>query len=415
VTLNCIEMTMGVPYTDGGWWRSLAVEYRTDMGDWIPVEDFSIQPGYSFEDARGERQPFETYALTFAPVTCQSLRLIGQPGGSAQFTSLARIAAYRRDLSRWNPTGLFTRPVPYVFQLIPPAVIWDLSENLAKLTGLAINFAYLEYYLDVKRYQQHMRRVRHNYQGKPDLWFLIGDSIGWKNWNRIIQSAPDEPRDQPHVVVFLNNTLGRAVAPVIANGQVMGAIETHSVVIPGAFDEAWHHTFAHEHGIDWETYLQTVQRSPQMTLEQLEGAAGLMGTIANSIANLAHRNLALERELKSAKRVRQSKAAYHTEIVRQAIDFMQENLESAVGVKEIAQAVALSIPHLDRIFAEQMGRSPGDYLIDLRLERAKEYLAHTPMSVMDVCVALGYSPSYFSRLFRTRVGCTPGEYKRHSA
>ena len=211
------------------------------------------------------------------------------------------------------------------------------------------------------------------------------------------------------MITSLNGVMGRAIAPVVVNGQVIGSIATHSVMIENSFDESWHQRFALEHGIEWQVYLETVKRTPQMTLEQLEGAAGLLGTIANTIANLAHRNRALERELRTP-RTRQGKALYEKEIVHQAIDFMQDNLESPIGVEDVAQAVALSVPHLNRMFADQLGRSPGNYLIDLRLERAKAYLTHTQMSVMDICVALNYSPSYFSRLFKSRVGCPPGQF-----
>jgi transcriptional regulator GlxA family with amidase domain len=64
------------------------------------------------------------------------------------------------------------------------------------------------------------------------------------------------------------------------------------------------------------------------------------------------------------------------------------------------------------VFRRHTGRSPNDFLIDLRLERAKEYLEHTEMSVMDVCIALGYTPSYFSRLFKRHTGQSPSQIKR---
>jgi AraC-like DNA-binding protein len=420
VVLNCLEMTMGLPYADGGWWASLAVEYRSGEDQaWTAVEKLTFEPDYPFEDLRGDRYPYETYALIFPEITCQELRLIGRPGGSAQFTSLARIAAYRRDFSRWNPTDLVRRPAPSIFELVSPEVIWDLSENLVKLTGLPIGFGIMQYFLDGEHFAQHLRHIRHNYEGLPDLDFLLGETIGWQSWHALSRLLTTDPGDEKaaRVVTAMNGLIGRAVAPVVIDGQVIGSITTHSVMIENRFDEAWHQQFAREYGIAWDVYLETVKRTPQMTLEQIEGAAGLLGTIANTIANLAHRNRTLERELKSAKRIRRGKALYQQEIVRQAIDFMQANLEMPIGVEDVAQEVALSVPHLNRMFAEQIGRSPGNYLIDLRLARAKEYLSLNKMSVMDVCVALNYSPSYFSRLFKSRVGCTPGQYaaKVHSA
>ena len=91
---------------------------------------------------------------------------------------------------------------------------------------------------------------------------------------------------------------------------------------------------------------------------------------------------------------------------------MQENLETPIDVSDVAHAVAVSPTYLGILFAEQTGHTPVKYLIDLRIERAKQYLTFTDMSVIDVSTALGYNPNYFSRLFRQQVGCTPGQYSR---
>lgn len=118
----------------------------------------------------------------------------------------------------------------------------------------------------------------------------------------------------------------------------------------------------------------------------------------------------MTRELEGAHKPIDQRSQQQKEIVRQAIGFMHENLEAPIGVADVARSVGLTPSYFCRLFTEQTGRNPRDFLIDIRIERAKEYLAHTGMSVMDVCVALGYSPSYFSRLFKHRVGCTPGQY-----
>jgi len=416
ITCNCVEMTMECPNRDGGWWTSLMVEYWDAARDsWQPVSAFEIIPPYHFADEPHGRRPYETHALTFNEVTSTAIRLIGQPGGLAQFTSLAHLAVFNRDLSRWNPASIPLPPVPYIFRLIPPETIWDLSESMVKLTGLAINVAYMDHYLDPERYARWWKRLSRNYQGEPELWQLLGTSIGWDTWNRI--ENPDSERPvvslEPYVRISFHNTIGKAVAPIVIERQVLAEIVSHQVIITDHFDERWHRRYAQRHGISWRDYAAAVERSPHMSLEQLEGAASLLGMIANTIANLAHRNLKLERELGNGRIAAHSqRVAERRAIVRKAIDFMQENLEAPVSVADVAAAVGLNPTYFGIVFAEQMGRKPVDYLIDLRIERAKRYLAHSSMSVMDVCVALGYDPSYFSRLFKRRTGYTPGQYAR---
>lgn len=417
VILNCVDMTMECPNRDGGWWTSLNIEIKQeDSDDWQPVRNLNIVPPYDFTDTPIDRRPYETYALTFERVRAKSVRVIGQPGGLAQFTSLARLAVYHRDLSRWNSGCLPKAPVPYIFRLIAPTTIWDLSESLVKLTNLAISLPYMDHYLDERRYRQWWSRISRNYQGYPELWQLVGDSIGWDEWRRI-ENNPEitgymNQEKEPYIRIGFHNTIARAVAPIVIDDEVLGEMIGHVVIISGNFDQEWHKDYAARYDIPWKEYSAAAKRSPHMSIEQLEGAATLMGMIANTIANLAHKNLTLEREIEGLRssnlRDQQRRA-----IVEQAINFMQENLEEAITVADVANAVALSPTYFGVIFAEQIGRTPIDYLIDLKLHRAKEYLGYTDMSVMDVCVALGYNPSYFSRLFKRHTGYTPGQYARN--
>ena len=410
--VNCVEMTMECPNRDGGWWTSLNVEWWD--GEWRPVESLDIVPTYPFEDVPNGRLPYQTHALTFNDVSTSAIRLIGQPGGLAQFTSLAYLAVFHRDLSRWNPASLPEPPVPYLFRLIPPHTIWDLSESLVKLTGLAISVAYMDHYLDQERYERWWRRISRNYTGEPELWALLGMKIGWDTWNRIENPEEDGTTllREPYVRLSFHNTIGRAAAPIVVDDQFLGEIISHQVIVDGQFDETWHRQYAVKQGIAWDEYLAAVRRSPHMTLEQLEGAATLMGMIANTMANLAHRNRYLEQELVGARSAAEKREAEHRELIRRAIDFMQENLEAPISVADVARHVALSPTYFGILFREQIGRNPVDFLVDLRVERAKEYLTHTAMSVLDVCVALGYDPSYFNRLFKRSTGQTPGQYAR---
>jgi two-component system response regulator YesN len=84
-----------------------------------------------------------------------------------------------------------------------------------------------------------------------------------------------------------------------------------------------------------------------------------------------------------------------------------------VTVADAARAVDLTLPYFSTLFTEETGRNPSDFLIGLRIERAKEYLAHTTLSVVQVADLLGYSsPSHFSRLFKKRTGCPPSYFMR---
>ena len=415
LAFNCVDMTMECAHRDGGWWTSLWVEIQEEGAHtWCAVANFTILPGYSFEDVAYGRSSYTTYTLKFDTVTARAVRVIGQPGGLAQFTSLARLAVYHRNFARWDPGQLPGPQVPYIFHLIHPNTIWDLSESLVKLTGLAVSVRAMDHYLDKERYERWWRRISRIYTGEPELWFLVGASIGWEEYYHVGVEQEDYTRSQktPYVRIALHNTLACAVAPIVVDDQVLGEMASHTVILSDSFDLSWHRRYAQEHAIPWDEYAAAVQRSPKMTYEQLEGAATLMGMIANTVANLAHQNLELKREMGEARGAKAQQAKERQQLVARAMAVMREQLEEGVTVEGVAKAVAVSSTFLGVIFMEQLGASPLHILNDMRIERAKQYLVHTDMSVLDVSLALGFNPNYFSRFFKQHTGYAPSDYAK---
>ncbi len=97
VTVNEVVYIEGKHFNDGGWWTSLWVQYLDlDTGQWTNVSGLQIRPRYNFADKREGRKPFGRYVLTFDPVACAGVRIIGEPGGSADFTSIAELEVFYR-------------------------------------------------------------------------------------------------------------------------------------------------------------------------------------------------------------------------------------------------------------------------------------------------------------------------------
>ena len=73
--------------------------------------------------------------------------------------------------------------------------------------------------------------------------------------------------------------------------------------------------------------------------------------------------------------------------------------------------------YLIRLFKQQTGLSPIDYLIHVRLEEAEKLLAKSNITVSDISDRVGFhSPSHFSKTFKENNHCTPSQYrKRYSA
>ncbi|MGO8695858.1 MAG: response regulator [Rectinemataceae bacterium] len=91
-----------------------------------------------------------------------------------------------------------------------------------------------------------------------------------------------------------------------------------------------------------------------------------------------------------------------------AISFIKSGFGGVVTLELAADAVGLSPSRLSRLFVEETGRGFSDYLIQFRIERAKEMLLVPGASIKQVSAACGYpDPNYFSRLFKKVTGLTP--------
>lgn len=87
---------------------------------------------------------------------------------------------------------------------------------------------------------------------------------------------------------------------------------------------------------------------------------------------------------------------------------MEDTIETPLSPPVLASDVGLSTRQLERLFRRYLNRSPKRYYMDLRLQKARNLLAQTDMSVINVALACGFtSPSHFSRCYRAHFNTTP--------
>jgi AraC-like DNA-binding protein len=106
--------------------------------------------------------------------------------------------------------------------------------------------------------------------------------------------------------------------------------------------------------------------------------------------------------------------AYGATLTRllRARDLLHADAERGPTLDELATTAGLSRAHLARQFAQTFGVPPHQYLVQLRLDRAKRALA-AGESVTEVCYQLGFeSLGTFSSSFRRRTGMSPREWQR---
>ncbi len=92
----------------------------------------------------------------------------------------------------------------------------------------------------------------------------------------------------------------------------------------------------------------------------------------------------------------------------QVIQIMEQNLEEPISPSILASDVSMSTRQLERLFRRYLNRSPKRYYMELRLQKARNLLMQTDMSVINVALACGFtSPSHFSKCYRSHYNTTP--------
>lgn len=102
-----------------------------------------------------------------------------------------------------------------------------------------------------------------------------------------------------------------------------------------------------------------------------------------------------------------------SDYVSRALNYIHANYPEALRVADMAQDLGLSRNHFSRVFKEQVGLSPQEYLVAYRLKKAAQLLTQEHISQKEAAHRVGYPDiCSFSRMFRRKHGMSPGEYVR---
>ena len=97
----------------------------------------------------------------------------------------------------------------------------------------------------------------------------------------------------------------------------------------------------------------------------------------------------------------------------QVIGEMEQHTEPPLSTLELAQSIRVTRRQLERLFREHLKETPSNFYLALRLDKARQLLRQTDMSVTEVSVACGFElPSYFARRYKGRFGKSPREDRR---
>ena len=91
---------------------------------------------------------------------------------------------------------------------------------------------------------------------------------------------------------------------------------------------------------------------------------------------------------------------------------MLENIDQEISLNSTAEAFHISSFHLSKIFKEEIGINYIDFVINCKMDKAKNLLVSTNLSINRITSLIGYSHStYFTRKFKELTGKTPNVYR----
>lgn len=107
------------------------------------------------------------------------------------------------------------------------------------------------------------------------------------------------------------------------------------------------------------------------------------------------------------------KSGRHTNAIHTAIEYIKENYRKRISVKEISGLVKFNYSYFCRLFKQEMGVNISEYIINYRIQKAKESLSDLDNSIKAAANISGFDDQFhFSKQFKKIVGCSPKDYRK---
>lgn len=140
-----------------------------------------------------------------------------------------------------------------------------------------------------------------------------------------------------------------------------------------------------------------------------EEAAYAQQTLAGIVNHLVGLMYSLERNITL------NKQHDYVDVMNKARLRIRESLESSLTIQQIAMDLGIGYSNFRKLFKEYTGIAPAMYQQELRLQRAKELLSTTNLSIKEIAYRLNFdSPDYFSSKFKIKTGRKPSEFREET-
>jgi len=101
--------------------------------------------------------------------------------------------------------------------------------------------------------------------------------------------------------------------------------------------------------------------------------------------------------------------------IQQAIDYIKKYYSSPLSVQDLSSLCGISQGYFTEIFKSVTGKTPIEYIHQIRIDKSKELLLNTPLKIKEIAAKTGFKDEfYFSRIFKKIEGCSPSQFIQRS-
>ena len=157
-----------------------------------------------------------------------------------------------------------------------------------------------------------------------------------------------------------------------------------------------------------------IESVARMAFDELQRDTEATGShlFADSIANLLAVQLLREYSSNQMPPEKRYVNGLTNKKLAHVLDLIESDLSEDLSLKVLANAANLSEYHFLRMFKQSTGYTPHQYVINQRIERARELLKKSDMTITEIAYLLGFSnPAHFTHHFRRKTGFTPSEVR----
>lgn len=188
------------------------------------------------------------------------------------------------------------------------------------------------------------------------------------------------------------------------------AVAIHPQLLTGALEETVHQgdVELREHWDLVDPHISALVTEMAADLRDSSPAGIIYGeALANALAVYLVRRYAVRRITPTL--YKGGLSAYR---LKRVLDYISDNLESEISLSDLATIAGMSPHYFSELFKQSIGRSPHNYVLLQRVERAKQLLRDPKRSIIEVGLDVGFqNPSHFARMFRKIEGTTPSRFR----